>query len=360
MGPYHPALPQPLRLTFKLRGERIVGVETPVAGFCRRGVESLAIGQDDDHALKIVERACGWSGHSYRTALAQALEAAAGTPPSPRVQIVRTVFAEVERILARLWLLAQVARAGSLQPLLRDALEARERFYDALTETTGERHYWGVAVVGGVRTLDAPDLQPLSSALEQFGATVDTWKIVTGPRGALGRLGADLGHISEQQVREQRVSSVVARAAGVADDLRRDTPYGGYALASVDWPDDSGVERKGDVAARCAVAADDLATSVRVAGALLRALPDASDSPGAGTRAAAAPAKSGRARVEAPHGAVEVTVSATDSGRIADFRLDTPGAGTLSLLPAVLEGQPVSASALIIASLDMCIECLDR
>jgi Ni,Fe-hydrogenase III large subunit len=358
MGPYHPALPQPLGLTFKLRGERIVGVEPPVSGYCRRGIESLVVGQAADQALRIVERACGWSGHSYRTALAQALEGAAGKAPSPRAQIVRAVFAETERILARLWLLAQVARAGNVHSALRDALEARERLYDALTETTGERHFWAVAELGGVRELDEPDLGPLTSALDQLDATLESWKIATSPRGVLGRLGADLGSLTEQQAREQHVSSVAARAAGVASDLRRDAPSGGYAIANLDWPDAEAGERKGDVAARCAVAAEDLATSVHVAGALLRALPDANTAPDA--KSARAAAKSGSVRLEAPHGVVEVSASTAADGRIASFHLDAPGRDSLAVLPIVLEGQPVTASVLILASLDLCVECLDQ
>lgn len=360
MGPYHPALPQPLALTFKLRGERIVGVETPVSGYCTRDIETLATGQDADRALEIVERLCGWSGHSYRLALAEALEAAAGQPPSPRSQIERAVFAEVERIMARLWLLAQVARAANVQPLLRDALEARERLYDALTETTGERHYWAIPEIGGNRPLDDPDLKPLAAALDQFGATTATWQVAASSRGALGRAGADLGQLTAQQAREQRLPSVAARAVGMTNDLRRDAPSGGYAIAVLDWPETEAAERKGDVAARCAVAADDLATSVQVAQALLHALPDASDKPSARSRTTSAGANGAQARVEAPHGLVRVTVSTGPGGRLTDLRIETPGSGALAVLPAALEGQPVWASALIIASLDICVECLDH
>jgi Ni,Fe-hydrogenase III large subunit len=359
MGPYHPALPQPLGLTFKLRGERIVGVERPITGYCRRDIESLVIGQSQDDALRIVERACAWSGHSYRTALAQALEAATGATPSARAALARSVFAEVERILARLWLLEQVARAGNVQAAVRDALEARERFYDALTRTTGERHYWGVSEVGGVRTLDAPDLKPLAAAVDEFGATVESWELAAAPRGVLGKLGADVGRLTQEQAHDRRISSVAARAAGVTDDLRRDAPYGGYALATVDWPDATEGARKGDVAARCAVAAHDLAASVVAAGALLRALDDASDASGA-TKRAAASAKAGSAKLEAPHGIVDVFAGVAADGTVASFRLNTPGPESLAVLPMVLEGQPVGASALIIASLDICVECLDH
>lgn len=359
MGPYHPALPQPFALTFKLRGERIVAVERPVSGYCRRDIESLIIGRDADDALNVIERACSWSGHTYRMALALALEAASGATVSPRAQLIRAIFAEGERIMARLWLLAQVARAANLQPILRDALEAREGFYDALVETTGERHYWGIAEVGGVRELDTPDLSPLAAALDQFGATVESWRLAAGRRGPLGRSGAQLGQITLQQAREQRLSSVAARATGMRDDLRRDAPYGGYALAALDWPDEETTERNGDVAARCAVAAEDLATSVRVAGALLRALRSASDPPNVGTLSAIG-INGGHAKVEAPHGVVEVNASVATDGRVNAIRLDTPATDTFALLPTVLDGQSVSASAVILASLDLCVECLDQ
>ena len=357
MGPYHPALPQPIRLTFKLRGDRIVAVEQPVTGYCRRNVESLVIGQDADQALRIVERVCSLSGHSYRTALAQALEAATGVAPSPRAELVRAFFAEVERILARLWLLAQVARNSNDRVALRDALEARERLYTALVAATGERHYWGISEVGGVRALDDADLQTLASALGQLRSTFETWKLATSPRGTLGRLGIDVGRLAVEQAREQRVSSVAAHAAGVMADLRRDAPYGGYALAQIEWPETETAARRGDMAERCAVAVEDITLSVRLADALRDALLDATDK--AGSRGASS-THSGSAKLEAPHGVVEAFVGTAADGSVAGFRLNTPDSDTAAILSSLLEGSPIETAGAIIASLDLCVECLDH
>src|SRR5579864_2657560 len=78
MGPYHPALPQPIALTFGLRGEKIVAVEPPETGYCRRDIAALVAGKDPAAALEIVERSCGFAGHSHRLATCMAVESALG------------------------------------------------------------------------------------------------------------------------------------------------------------------------------------------------------------------------------------------------------------------------------------------
>src|SRR5579863_3800940 len=122
LGPYHPALPLPMALTLRLSGETVVGV-APVdaagalapgaTGYCRRGVAELCVGRAPDDALAIVERSCSLAGPAHRQALCLALEAVAGVEAPESDRIARSLFAELARILARLWTLGQVARAAA-------------------------------------------------------------------------------------------------------------------------------------------------------------------------------------------------------------------------------------------------------
>src|SRR5215472_2372676 len=102
LGPYHPALAQPVALTLRLRGETVVGAEPPGLGYCRRGIVRLVEGSMPDAALPIVERTCSHAHEAYRIAFCRALEEASGSKVSEMAEASRTLFAEIEFLLARL------------------------------------------------------------------------------------------------------------------------------------------------------------------------------------------------------------------------------------------------------------------
>jgi Ni,Fe-hydrogenase III large subunit len=185
LGPFHPALAQPFALTLRLRGETVAGVEPPVTGYCQRGVTELAEGRPLDDVLALVERSCALAGTTHRTALCMAVESAANVTPGKMVRVARVLFAEVERILARLWLLAEAGRAANVPLAVADALAQREMLLEATETITGERTFWGIAVPGGVR----PDLgmKPLRDAFERFESSAASWRRMVSPQGSLGR-----------------------------------------------------------------------------------------------------------------------------------------------------------------------------
>ncbi|HEX8033960.1 MAG TPA: hypothetical protein VF510_08945, partial [Ktedonobacterales bacterium] len=154
----------------RLRGETVVAVEPPATGYCHRGVAELAEDRPLDDVIALVERSCSLAGNAHRTALCMAVESAANVTPGKTVRVARVLFAEVERILARLWLLGEAGRAANVPLAVADALAQREALLEATETITGERTFWGIAVPGGVR----PDLgmKPLRDAFERFAPSV--------------------------------------------------------------------------------------------------------------------------------------------------------------------------------------------
>lgn len=362
MGPYHPALPQPIALTFKLRGEKIVAVDPPRTGYCRRGIEAHAAGKPASQALDIVERSCGFAGQSHRLAVCMAIETATGAAPSPRARLVRALFAEVERMLARLWMLGMTARAANLQAPLREALEQRELLYDALAETTGERVFWAISEPGGVRRFEEhAELAPVRAAVEQLSNSVETWHAATSPRGPLGRAGAGVGRITHDRARDFGMTGMAARGSGDETDLRRDAPYSGYADVAFEWQTTGDVPPPaGDVSARMAATVADLATSYRLALDLLEAIPGADDTSLVDGRTKVTGAREGNGTVEGPHGPVEATITVSPAGTVDHLSLRSSGPSALVVaLPEILAGQPVGLAPLVLASLDLCVECVD-
>jgi Ni,Fe-hydrogenase III large subunit len=351
----------PIGLSFKLRGETIESMLPPVTGFCQRGIESLAVGKPMADALGIIERACSFAGQSYRLAACQAIEAATGGMPARRARLLRSVFAEVERLLARLWMLGMAARAAGLSAAFHEALEQRETLFDAVEQLTGERVYWAIAEPGSVRELREDVYEAVELALEQLNGAVATWRLATDARGPLGRASSGIGPLDRERVTTLRLGGLAAQAVGIVDDLRREQPYAGYADITFDWADGQSSAEVGDAAARLSAGVADMALSLRLIRTLLDALRGNGDEAGATAVVSGSGAQGeATAAVQGPHGPITCRAIIADGGRFSQVTLERPNAvATLAALPDALRGQPVMLAPLILASLDLCLECND-
>lgn len=346
-------------LTLRLRGETVAGVEPVQTGFACRDVAGLAASRPLEEALAIVERTCSLSHEAHRLALSMAVERATGAKPTPAAEQTRLVFAECERILARLWTLAQVSRAAGLPIPFGDALEQRETLFDALQTATGRRHYWAVAVPGGVR--EGLDLTPLATTIEEIEAALPQWRKQVAPNGPLAVAGKGAGVITAERAKTLGLTGIAAAGSYEAEDLRRARPYGAYAGMSTQLEGGSRL-RGGDAAARLVCIVEDLAVSlalVREASAALNGATPEVPAEATGAQPAAGALVSEAA--EGPHGPVEVAAALSGDGEaLAQLRLSAPGAEALvAALPGLLEGCRLSQAAVIVASLDLCVECLD-
>jgi ech hydrogenase subunit E len=343
-----------VRLNLRLRGETVVGVEPPAAGYCRRGIAALVEHKSVAAALPIIEHSCSYAGTAHRVALCRALEAAADAHISQHARLTRILFAEIERSLARLWVLGWVAYSMGLVQLWRDALQRREDLFAALEEATGRRQFWGIALPGGVR--DDLVFEPLGGALAKVEHAVTAWRVALGPRGLLGRAGAGAGLISAERAQALGLEGVAGCGSVARDDLRRSDSS--YDDLGVEWPP-LDAKRSGDVTGRVSCAVEDLAASVAIAQQCLHELPSTTTE-----HANALTLPSGehqlRAAVEGPHGPALLEATLSAASTLTGLRLETPGAATLAALPEVLEGRPLVQVPAILASLDLCLECLDH
>lgn len=356
LGPYHPALPEPLSLRLAVRGETVTGVDLHT-GYLRRGVEALAAQRALADALDVVERACGTCGMSHRLAACLALEQAAGVTPPERGQALRTVFAEIERAQARLWLLALAGRAMELGALHHAALEAREILFEGVVAATGARLFWGVAIPGGATNVADP--AALADAVAQATAPLQVIDRAVGTNTLTRRWGR-VGRVTLETAERLGLTGLVLRAAGASDDLRVAAPYDAYAAVTDELNWDAG-PLTGDVPARLRVAALDLRASLRAVTALLDDLP-------AGQERAAFPTVlpdgAANAEVEGPHGRESIALRLTRApvaapGWLAEVTLRTPSATNAGLVPIVLQRALLAETPAVLASLDLCVACMD-
>ena len=101
IGPYHPALEEPIHAKLYTEGEVIKDAEVFV-GYNHRGIEKLATERNAIQTLVLVERVCGICSHSHALTYAMAVEGINGVEVPKRGQYIRVITAELERLHSHL------------------------------------------------------------------------------------------------------------------------------------------------------------------------------------------------------------------------------------------------------------------
>jgi membrane-bound hydrogenase subunit alpha len=278
IGPIHPALKEPIRLTFRVRGERIVGVEIR-AGFVHRGIEFMGMRQGRNliQVLYLAERICGICSISHPIALTQAVERAAGIEVPPRAQYIRVIISELERIHSHLLWAGVAAHELGFDTLLHLTWRVREKVLDILEELTGNRINYAIPIFGGVRRDITPEQYP------------KVWEALRYYRGLLEQLldaflhdptvearTRGVGILEPKEAEELCAVGPTARASGLRKDVRQDRPYLAYSDFQVKaiTPADYGLTPMGDVYDKIVVRLLEVGQSLEIIEKALENMPE--------------------------------------------------------------------------------------
>ncbi|UCG33775.1 MAG: NADH-quinone oxidoreductase subunit D, partial [Phycisphaerales bacterium] len=153
-----------------------------------------------------------------------------GIELTPRCKVLRTIIAELARIQDHLVCLGcQVLDMGGFTPFLY-AFNDREDIYDLFEEICGARFTTSYTRVGGLMADMPPEwpdhvkafLKKIPKVLEDFE------RLLTRNRIFVERTKG-IGYINRADAINWGLTGPVARASGVACDLRKDQPYLCYA-----------------------------------------------------------------------------------------------------------------------------------
>jgi ech hydrogenase subunit E len=353
LGPFHPALEEPYKVTVQCEGETVTGVRIDI-GFSFRAIELLAQRKNWIQDLILVERVCGICSNVHSLTFCAAVESIARIRIPDRARYIRTIMAELERLHSHLLWAGIGAEDIGFQTLFMETFTLRERVMDLLEAISGNRVNYGMNCIGGVRR-DITDPDRILADVEALGATIerDLVPAFTQTKTASARM-AGVGVLSREDAVAWGVVGPLARASGLATDVRADQPY----LAYQDLGFRMVTQEGGDVLARVVVRALEMLESVRLIAAAVRALP-----PGpirAFEGVPSIPAGEATARTEAPRGEVIYYVAADGGDRPARVKIRTPSFVNIPALEAMSVGQQLGDMPLIQASVDPCLSCTDR
>ncbi|MCS6866515.1 MAG: NADH-quinone oxidoreductase subunit D [Gemmataceae bacterium] len=227
-GPQHPATHTTLRLILTLDGETIVKA-VPDIGFLHSGFEKLGEDLDFNQYVTIVDRMNYISPVANEIAWHHTVEKLLGIEITPRCKYIRTILAELARISDHLLCIGAAALdLGALTAFLY-AFNTREKVYNIIEATSGQRFHPSYTRVGGLMADISDDVIAL---IRDFVATFpkahnDICRLLNRNRIFIDRTQG-IGVLSKEDAINWSCSGPVARASGVVRDLRKDEPYLAY------------------------------------------------------------------------------------------------------------------------------------
>ncbi|MCG3169538.1 MAG: Formate hydrogenlyase subunit 5 [Pseudomonadales bacterium] len=309
VGPVHAGTIEPGHFRFSVVGEKVLRLEQRL-GYVHKGIERRFTELAPAAARRLAARVSGDSAVAFAWAFCLAEEHIRGVSVPPRATFLRALLLERERIANHLGDLGALGNDAGFGVGLAQFMRLKEDLLRVNAQVFGARYPMDAVVTGGV----AIELTPAGAALlqQQFsvlaGETERLRAIYDDHAGMQDRfLGC--GKVPGELARRLGVTGLVARASGIARDLRVDLPLPPYDALAVRCASAAG----GDVAARVAVRFDELAESLRLGGELLRRLP-----PGEVCAPAQAPAPGGFGvgLVEGWRGPVFVALETATDGSI--------------------------------------------
>ncbi len=367
VGPVHPALKEPIRFSFNLDGERIVGVEIK-PGFAHRGIEYMGMKRNLIQALYLSERICGICSISHPLAFTQAVENAANIEVPPRAQYIRTIIGELERIHSHLLWAGVGAHELGFDTLLHLTWNVREKAMDLLEELTGNRVDYAIPIFGGVRR-DIPEEKAhlAYKAIEYYKGLLQQMIDAYLHDKSVEMRTRNIGVLTYEQAIQLCAAGPTTRASGVKKDVRQDMPYLAYADMDIKaiTPEDFGTEPRGDVYDNISVRLLEVAQAVEIIEFCLENLPSGElmSIPKVPALLATLKKASGEGigRHEAPRGEVFHYVRLEEGiEEPLAWKVKAPTYSNLMAWVPKFMGDEIADVPIIAASIDPCMCCMDR
>jgi len=357
MGPQHPSTHGVLRLVLKLDGENVREV-IPVLGYVHRSIEKIGEHQTWRQFVHLVDRMDYLSAIMNNWAVSRAVELAAGIETNERIETIRTIVSELQRIQSHLlWWGVFGMDLGAFTPFMY-GFRDREVVTDILEETTGARLTMNYIQPGGLMFDIHPEFAKRTKAfLDYVRPKIDEYEGLLSNNPIVQERLRDIGPLDGESAVGLGATGPVLRASGVPYDLRKIEPYGVYDKVEFAVA----VGRTGDCWDRYAVRLEEIRQSIRIVEQLIDDIP-------AGKFATVKPAAKIKvpegkyySHLETARGVIGVFLVAEDKAQIPyRIHLRSPCFNNLWCITKTAPGFRVADLVAILSTLDLVIPDMDR
>lgn len=270
MGPQHPSTHGVLRLVLELDGEEIETAD-PDIGFLHRAKEKVGETFSYHKFIPYTDRLDYLAPLSNNVGYALACEKLFGVECPPRAQAIRVICHELSRISAHLLGLGAYAMDLGAMTMFLWTFRERESIYSLIERICGARFTTSYTRIGGVERDLPEDFWPkLADFVKVFKGRVDEYDAMLTRNKIWVKRTQGVGVITQEQCKQYGLTGPIARASGLARDIRKDLPYLGYENYEFDVP----VGTEGDCYDRYMVRLEEMRQANSILGQVLDTIPD--------------------------------------------------------------------------------------
>ncbi len=360
MGPQHPSTHGVLRLEIELEGELIRKV-TPHLGYLHRCFEKHAEAMTYPQVVPYTDRLDYLAAMGNNFGYVVAVEKLLGIQVPERVEYIRVIMAELQRIASHLVALGTNGLdIGAFTPFLY-LFRDREYILSLFEMTCGARMLYNYMWVGGLSHDIHPDfVRKTKEFLNYFRPTITELNNLLSFNKIFIERTANIGVLPLDTAINFGASGPVLRGSGLAFDLRREDPYSIYNRFEFDIPTGKGlVGTVGDCWDRYYVRVLEMEQSLRIIEQAIDNIPEG-DVQSAIPKRIKPPKGTSYARVENPRG--ELGYFIISDGNVNPFRVKVraPSFVNLEVFGELCKGHLVADVIAILGSIDIVLGEVDR
>ncbi len=360
MGPQHPSTHGVLRLVVELEGELIVDVK-PYIGYLHRCFEKHCEAMTYPQVVPYTDRMDYLASMSNNLGYAIAVERLMGIEVPERVEYIRVIMAELQRIASHLVALGTYGvDIGAFTPFLYCFI-AREKILNLFEMTCGARLLYNYIWVGGLSHDIHPDFVRLTKEfIEYFKPKITELNELLSFNKIFIERTANVGVLPLETAVNYGITGPVLRASGLKWDLRKNDPYSIYHKFDFDIPvGDGRMGTVGDSWDRYFVRVREMEESLKIIEQAIDQIPEG-DVKAAIPRRIKPPKGTIYSRTENPKG--ELGYFIISDGSVNPFRVKVraPSFVNLAVIGEMSKGHLVADLIAILGSLDIVLGEIDR
>lgn len=354
LGPQHPSTHGVLRILLHLNGERVLDGE-PILGYSHRHHEKMMEIQTYLACWPNFGRLDYVGAMSYNFSYALLAEKAMGVVPPPRVEYIRVITTELNRISSHLlWLGTFLMDLGAMTPFFY-CFDDREKILDILEMVTGERLTYDYFRFGGVDHDFPEEVVPaVKRFIPDFKKRLREYDKLITQNVIFRRRVHGMGVLSKESALQYGVTGPCLRGSGIALDERRRDPYSLYPQLDFNIPTRS----DGDVFARYEVRLEEINESLKIIAQLLDKIPSGPIT--SGKLPKNLPKGEYYSAVESARGSFGIYLVSDGSLNPYRMKLRTPSFSNLNSIVDMLPGCFVSDVVAVLGSIDIVLPEIDR
>ena len=360
MGPQHPSTHGVLRLEVKLNGE-IVDDVIPHLGYLHRCFEKHAEAMTYPQVIPYTDRMDYLAAMNMEFGYVLAVEKLMGIEVPERVQYIRVIMAELQRVASHMVAVATYGNdIGAFTPFLyyfRD----REKVLELFEMTCGARLLYNYMWVGGL-SHDIPQnfIKKTKDFTKYFRPIIDEVNNLLCYNKIFVERTANIGILPPDVAINAGASGPVLRGSGIKFDLRKDDPYSIYNKFDFEVCTGKGeMGTIGDCWDRNMVRCNEMVESLKIIDQACDGMPEG-DITSAIPKRIKPPVGEVYLRTESPKG--ELGYYIISDGSLNPFRVKVrpPCFCSLSVVPHISKGYMIADLVAILGSIDIVLGEVDR